>query len=509
VTTTVGAPSDAELARRSVRLRLPRWLAGGNPIEFGRMCRWRMEVADLASSEWDVRLEERVRRKPARVVQANRLATMSNVDTVGAYSRLRRLPADAALFRGMPYEHIQAELNRLGAQRPDDLAVLMYRATLATATVAPDHLAGIVQQVLRDFLLPLLPEAAVYLVEVDLALGRRYGATRLLLQAQDDETMFARPPAARANETVFNSARGLFSDTSFGLGAYLSPLFLALSPWVWAAPAKRPGGVVIYTFGRLATGRRSEATELLQLFFPDGRAQSGQQPQISSADIDAALTWWAEALDRLFTEITDPVRYVSDDGTYRVKENFEALLSIEQAFRNVQSLSAHARDGHVRRILLFDTLDTLEGLRSPDFVRMCELSYAQRALDEVTSLLSPEAGRVLLPRATLAVGALKQLQDGFFVPSRLQDSGLQIPDKRGVERVISLEKATAAYLRVLRNGGHAFGGRPAPADGVLLLSHNGDIPVDLPDLAYLYLLHLLARPQDLRRRTPSGPAGGS
>ena len=465
------------------------------------MCRWRMEVADLASGEWDVRLEERVRRKPARVVQANRLATMNNVDMVGAYSRLRRLPADTVLFRGMPYEHIQAELNRLGAQRPNDLAVLMYRATLATGTVAPDHLAGIVQQVLRDFLLPLLPEAAVYLVEVDLALGRRYGATRLLLQAQDDEAMFVRPPTARANETVFNSARGLFSDTSLGLGAYLSPLFLALSPWVWAAPAKRPGGVVIYTFGRLAAGRRSEATELLQLFFPDGRAQSGQQPQVSSVDIDAALIWWAEALDRLFTEITDPVRYVRD-GTYGVKENFEALLSIEQAFRNVQSLSAHARDGHVRRILLFDTLDTLEGLRSPDFARMCELSYAQRALDEVTSLLSPEAGRVLLPRATLAVDALKQLQDGFFVPSRLQDSGLQVPDKRGVERVISLEKAAAAYLRVLRNGGHAFGGRPTPADGVLLLAHNGEIPVDLPDLAYLYLLHLLARPQDLRRRTP-------
>jgi len=509
VTTTVGAPSDAELARRPARLRLPTWLAGGNPIEFGRMCRWRMEVADLGGGEWYVRLEERVKRKPARVVQANRLATMSNVDTVGAYSRLRRLPADTVLFRGMPYEYIQAELNRLGAQRPDDLAVLMYRARLATVTVAPGHLAGIVQQVLRDSLLPLLPEAAVYLVEVDRALAMRYGATRLLLQAQDDEAMFARPPAARANETVFNSARGLFSDTSLGLGAYLSPLFLAPSPRVWAVPAMRPGGVVIYTFGRLAAGRHGEATELLQLFFPDGKARSGQQPQVSSADIDAALTWWAEALDRLFTEITDPVRYVRDNGTYGVKENFEALLSIEQAFRNVQSLSAHARDGHVRRILLFDTLDTLEGLRSPDFARMCELSYAQRALDEVTSLLSPEAGRVLLPRATLAVDALKQLQDGFFVPSRLQDSGLQVPDKRGVERVISLEKAAAAYLRVLRNGGHAFGGRPAPADAVLLLAHNGDIPVDLPDLAYLYLLHLLARPQDLRRRTPPGQAGGS
>lgn len=149
--------------------------------------------------------------------------------------------------------------------------------------------------------------------------------------------------------------------------------------------------MVIYTFGRTVARRRGEASELLQLFFPDGRAESGPQPQVSSCDIDAALTWWSEALDRLFTEVTDPVRYTGDDGTYSVKRNFEALLSIEQVFRNVQSLSAHARNSHVRPILLFDTLDTLEGLRSPDFGRMCESSYAQRALDEVTCLVGPEA----------------------------------------------------------------------------------------------------------------------
>ena len=130
------------------------------------------------------------------------------------------------------------------------------------------------------------------------------------------------------------------------------------------------------------------------------------------------------ALTRRFVKLLWPLLVkLAEEASPRIRtqpnpEARKALLSIEQAFRNVQSLSAHARDSHVRRILLFDTLDTLEGLRSPDFARMCELSYAQRALDEVTSLLSPEAGRVLLPRATLAVDALKQLQDGFFVPSR-------------------------------------------------------------------------------------------
>jgi len=64
VTVAADVPSDAELARRSARLRLPTWLAGGDPREFGRMCRWRMEAAGPAEGEWNVRLDERVRRRP-------------------------------------------------------------------------------------------------------------------------------------------------------------------------------------------------------------------------------------------------------------------------------------------------------------------------------------------------------------------------------------------------------------------------------------------------------------
>ena len=506
---TTDPQGGAELARRSVRVRLPAWLAGGDPLDFGRMCRWRMEAASSAG-EWDVRLDERVRRRPARLVQVNRLADRGNADAAGAYSRLRRLPASESLYERVPRERVQAELDRIGAQRPGDLAALMFQVRLATLSAAPAQLPNIVRQALRDHLLPLLPEAAAYLVEVDETLGRRYGAARLLRQAEDDTAMSLRPPALRADKPVFSAARGLFSDTSLGLDAYLSPLFLALSPWVWAVPAKRIGGVILYTLGSPVAGRRGEASELLQLFFPDGRTESGPRPEACAADFSAALTWWAGALDRLFTEVTDPAGYARDDGTYRAKENFEALLSIEQAFRNVQSLSASARDNHVRRVLLFDTLDMLEGLRSPDFQRMCELSCAQRALDEVTGLVGAEAGRVLLPRARQAVTALRRLQDGFFAPSRLRDGGLLVPRRDGTETVISLEKAASAYLRVLRNSGHAFGGRSQPVDGVLLTAHDGDVPVDLPDLAYLYLLHLLARPHDLRqRRAARQVAGGA
>lgn len=510
MTTTAGELSEAQLARRAARVALPGWLAGGDPLDFARMCRWRMEAADPAVGEWTVRLEERARRRLARLLEVSLLATGRNAGTGGAYSRLRRLPASDGLYEMVPRTRVQAELDRIASQGSGDLAALMSVLTLATLSASAAQLPDIVAEALSGHLLPLLPDAAAYLIEVDAALSKRYGAVRLLRQAQDDSSLSLRPPPTQAGRPVFSAARGLFSDTSLGLDAYLAPLFLALSPWIWAVPAKRVGGVIVYAFGRAVPGRRGEAAELLNLFSPAGLADSGPRPEIAPADLDAALTWWTGALDRLFTEVTDPAAYAGDDGRYSAKENFETLLSVEQAFRNVQSLSAHARDNHARRVLLFDSLDTLEGLRSPDFRKMCELSHARRTLEEVAGAIGEPAGRVLLPRARQAVIALRELQNGFFAPSRLRDGGLLVPRKNGGEAVISLEKATAGYLRMLRNGGHAFGGsQQDQADGVLLTAHDGEIPVDLPDLAYLYLLQLLARPEVLRHRIRARRAAGA
>ncbi|TVZ05069.1 hypothetical protein EAS64_10645 [Trebonia kvetii] len=189
MTITTDPEADAELARRSVRVRLPAWLAGSNPLDFGRMCRWRMEAADLAAGTWDVRLDERVRRRPARLVEVTRLAGSRNAAAAGAYSRLRRLPPSPSLYGRVPGDRVQAELDRISSQRHGDLAALMYQVTLATLAAPHDQLPGVVRQALQVHLLPLLPEAAAYLVEVDDALAKRYGAARVLRQMEDDSAM--------------------------------------------------------------------------------------------------------------------------------------------------------------------------------------------------------------------------------------------------------------------------------------------------------------------------------
>ena len=289
-----GLPDATELARRSAILHLPTWMAGGNPAEFGEQCRWRLEAADPAAGAWRVRLDERVRRKAAHLVQVRRLATAANGAAAGSYARLRRLAGAPGHGSSVPPQRVQAELDRLARDRPGDIAALMYSVALATSTTPAEYLPATVQQVLQGHLLPLLPDAAVYLAEVDTALSFRYAATRVLLQVHDDPSLILQRPAQQPDELIFNSGRWLFSDTAIGLGAYLSPLFLSLSPWVWAISAPRAGGVVIYTLGGAVVGRRGEAAELLQLFLPAGRAAAGPGPRVGAGDIDAALTWWHE-----------------------------------------------------------------------------------------------------------------------------------------------------------------------------------------------------------------------
>lgn len=427
-----------QLAQRSALLRLPNWLWGGSIDDFANAAGWHLDPEDPATGKWRLRLRERVQRRPGRLIQVSKLADARNVDAIGAYGRLRRLP-DQDPFMRVDAGAIQAELDRRAKERPNDLAAWFSSGFLATVGAPQAQLVQVVQQVLRG-LLPVLSGAAVYLAEVDPALAFRYGATRVLLQVEDDPTLLNQPPQEFRG---FNSARGLFSDTTLGLAAYLSPLLLSVAPWVWGIAAPRTGGIIIYTFGEAVIGRRGEAAEVLQMFLPQSPPSNPPRPSLTPTQLDAALHWWIARVDELFTEITDPASYRAADDTYLVRRNFEVLLSVEQAFRNVQSLSAHHRDGHARRVLLFDTLDTLAGIGGPNFDSMCQLREAERALAEVEERVTEAAAPVLLPRARAAVDALRALQQGFFLTARVTPAGIRAPGKQGRDEILSPEQAAA------------------------------------------------------------------
>jgi len=104
----------------------------------------------------------------------------------------------------------------------------------------------------------------------------------------------------------------------------------------------------------------------------------------------------------------------------------------EQYFRTVQSLSVHDRDPVARRTMMFDALDTFQGLAGTQFDILCTLRHARRVLEELQGALSTDVSAVLLPRAQRAVAALRELQDGFFLPSRVSGGNIRLPDRNSV-----------------------------------------------------------------------------
>jgi len=496
----VTSAAQSAPTRPRPRVRLPAWLWGGDPAQFARAASLKLKPVDKGAGIWELRTLEDYYRTPPRLVTTRRLATPATIDRPDVLAALRSLPAQPA---SVDPTEVDAELSRL-ATHVGDLGALGAWASLATTACPTEDLEGRVRAVYQSILAlcdqdtddQLLGDAEVHLVELNQALGYRYTLVRALLRLSDSPGEFTTPPSPPAMGEVFASGRGLFSDTTFGLGAFLNPLLLASSPWVWAISGPRAGAVIVYSLGVAVAGRRGEPAELLQLFSPRGSLLTDRPVGVTSGAMAAAIAWWAGQLNRFFAVVTDPANFCDQGGDYQSRRHFETLLGVEQAFRNVQSLLTHDRDTNARRVLLFATLDTLAGIRPPNFDGLCQLTQARSALAEVEEAIPAAAAPVLLPNARRGVEGLRQLQDGFFLPSRLHAAGLRLPDKHHGERIVARDQAAAQYLRVLRNATHGFRGNPdkdRSRDEALLMAHNGDLPEDLTLLGYLYLLRLLAR----------------
>ena len=483
----------------SVLVEIPDWLYGGNPADFASAVRWVMTRQSGTTRGWMVQLDERVTGTTGDLEVSHRIADADDFEDVEKEGVFASLAAQQGMAPGLSDEFISSERDRILSERPGDFVAAMYLVGLDVVVANGVELAGVVTKALRVDLLPRLPHASVHLITIDPALSMRMAAIRLQLQVAEDPNLLVARPITGPDGFAFPSSRDLFSDTAIGLDAYLSPLFLSLAPWVWGVTAPRRGGVLAFVFGEAIVGRRGEASELLQIFSPRGRLGGRPGPGIPFSNFDKAIEWWITHLDQLFTVATDPCRYLADDGSYDAFAQLERVLTLEQGFRTVQSLSILDRDVHAQRGLLFDGLDTISGLRSPAFDELCKLTVAKNALSEIELSMNSDVAEVLLPRARAAVTALEELQKGFFLPSRVSSAGVRLPFKGG-ERIVDFETAAALYLRALRNGGHGFGGRLGDAvrDRALLASHNGNIPVALADLIYLYLLRILADPESIR-----------
>lgn len=487
---------------------MPAWFWGGDVEGYFASARLRAKRDDQ-SGVVTVETEERASQERPKLVRTTELAgsaTRTPAPLVG------QVEAEALTGLGVPniiqQVDVDAHLQRLlaraaGPASPGSLAAGLAAHQLQTTAATTADLDRTIQAIIDDITdirlaetsQPAFPDASAHFIQRDQALLHRMKLVSVLLRLRHDDALrsadIRKVTEANARGELIFAASGDISDGVATLDAYLAPLLGATTPFVWAIPATRASGTVIYALGSQISGTEGEAAEPLQLLPSRGPDAASSAPTLSSRGAQATIQWWIRRLDRILSVLSDPAVYTDSSLEYVPSKHLHAQLSVEQLFRRTASIQRAHRDRDARRVLLFTTLDTLERVTSRTLTTMCTLSFARRTLDQLRRSLSQDVAQLLLPAAERAVDALASVQEGFFLAQQLGSDAVEFVNTNGVAEHLSFEEAAAEYIRVLRNATHGHGSNREEAKlktDALLAHHDGSFHHDLALLGYLYLL---------------------
>jgi hypothetical protein len=493
-----GADSDGR-----VPIRIPPWIAGNDILGHLDQVAFEGRAVDASTFRWEVQTKERYEhRAPSLLTVAT---VVSSGEQSGRWNLIQEL-RDPGIASALSVEQILAERDRILTEGPKNLAAVAAATRLVISTVPHADIPSAARAAYEylttldpgQLPAPLFPGLSVKLIQLDPAVMARLAFARVLMRIGEEPDLLENRPTPAPGATMFSTGFHLTSDLAVTRDAYLAPLFLAASPWVWCIPCQRIAGIVVYDLGMAIIGRTGDEVELLQLFTGMGELRGGERPAIDSTHTSAATAWWIAKMNELLSQMSDFANYLDGSGQFVPRRLIEVFMSIEQLGHRLQGVAAHDRDLATRRALAFDAFDTLKGLGIVTLFDGCRLSRAEQALCTLESELPPLAAKLLLIPARRAVEALRRVQDGFSFTSRIKGSVIRLPDRHGTDRDVSFEEAAALYIQLLRNANHGFTperDRDEGRDQILLMAHDGNVPGDIAFLPYLYWLEAIAHPE--------------
>jgi hypothetical protein len=376
---------------RRVPVRLPPWMAGNNILQYLDEAAIKPTAIDASTYRWELETRESYERRPPRLMTVETLAGPGQPER---WDVLQALP-DPGITPSLSLDQVFAERDRILNERPGDLVALVDALRTVVCLVPHAEMAAAARAGYKNLATlpadglppPLLPGLNVKFVGVNPALMKRLALARVLMRIEEEPELLTNRPTPAPGVPAFGSGWHLTSDLGLTRDAYLAPLFLAASPWVWSIPCPRLPGVIVYDLGLAIVGRRGEAAELLQVFFPPGMLNGGVRPPIRSEHTTAATSWWVAQMDRILSQLSDFANYCDALGAFVPRRLFETFMSVEQLGRRLQGVLVHDRDVVTRRALAFDAFDTMKGLGIIDLFEGCKLSRAERVLTSLEATL--------------------------------------------------------------------------------------------------------------------------
>lgn len=478
-----------------------RWVRAEWPAKFHSDAVEYMESAGLtarpegATGTFRITTTAQYLDRPERLLRltssASSLTPLSTQPVLQALSRWRPPPPTASAIEPIA----TAEIRRL-VERPNvTLANLISAAELTFMCSQQDALVEYAELELFARLKASLAEPWAATVDLELSFFRRQSVIRGLFTAADAPDWLEVPGVG------FEAMRGLAGALTHGGPTILNPLLASQFPWVFAAALGRLGsGMLVLGYGRALAYRDNLRDDDLAGVFRAELLAAGathRVPPTPTLDVVTSLEslrWWIDQTSRLLSIALDPTLFATS-GTYTPATHHGFLHALDRLFASVvRILTLTGIDHYSRRIHLFEVLDLIEGLHLGGYDQTLDADLLALQLAALEQALPAHVAMLVVPRCRKALNGLMEMQSGF-VPAAVNGDDVELPKGR-----TKRARAVALYLRVVRNGSHGMLKEMKAVDKRRQLAmHDGSIPDEVSDIAFLHLMRLVTEPDLLQQ----------
>ena len=420
------------------------------------------------------------RHAPARVTSEDPVAFRDRMIALGDDVRARR--------GGMEGELVAFNLAAMGAAQLGEL---------------PELLAGNLANLFGQF-----PGGSLWLASVsDVLLARlAFGRAQFAFQLSPDM-----PLGPDMEQLKAVTGLGLGGGADFQ--SVMRVALLALSPAALGLMIPAMPQVLIFLFGDGVDLRQTVPVSFAAmnrpnaLADPHGVAEVALLKGLAHADGEELLHWWVARLNRLYSHASDPTRFTDATGFHDGAAQMAWMVTLERLIGDALALLAEPQASDLQRVqTAFDLLDKAEALlgfgegsAGHGFMALLRRKQAMPRLREAYQSLPDDLALRLGDSADRLFDEMYADVRANTLQYRLTPKGIKVAQSDpAVLKNLDDDSFIATLVRGVRNSSHGLLSLLSEHREKFLMAINtGDIPAELPALAPLLALGLLADPDGL------------
>jgi hypothetical protein len=427
---------------------------------------------------------------------AQRLCASGDVLTKDTWEPLRQHPPKNPdlVRRGQ----LLAYADSLASGDPSRLTPEL-RALRARVAVLADAVPDLLQKEMPK-LFSRLPEASLWLVSVDEVLISRFA----LLRAQLALTLTPDMPLAPGSFPGIRLLSGQSLTVGTDFGNVHDPALLVFSPRSMGFSMSWFPHALILFFGQPMElyQRPEESFNALYRTRVLDRAQNWTDSAflagLTPAQAEALLPWWVERMNVIYSHALDPTAFADDLRLHNPASQTAWHLTFERMVSDgVLLLGDPNAPDPVRMQLAFDLLDKAEnmltyGRTGKWFEDLLKRSKAVPRLDAAWETLPDDLRERFRQHTKTVYDSMYDDIRQHALQYRLTSNGVRVARSDPASPLpVSMDEYVSRLVRAVRNSAHGLARQLRDQAGLVLATHDGEVPTQLVEVAKLVMFGLI------------------